>query len=56
MFQGFGDYEKYPNLSENEVSTLKAIAKHLYTSTQSELDKAISRWDELENLERDLNQ
>ena len=23
---------------------------------QSELDKAISRWDELENLERDLNQ
>ena len=34
--------EKYPKLSENEVSALKAIAKHLYTSTQSELDKAFS--------------
>tara|TARA_B110000858_G_C17594116_1_gene377051 strand:- start:99 stop:647 length:549 start_codon:yes stop_codon:yes gene_type:complete len=32
--------EKYPNLSENEMSALKAIAKHLYSSTQSELDKA----------------
>jgi len=34
--------EKYPNLSENELSCLKAIARHLYTSTQSEFDKAFS--------------
>tara|TARA_B100000787_G_C16180779_1_gene291678 strand:+ start:197 stop:748 length:552 start_codon:yes stop_codon:yes gene_type:complete len=32
--------EKYPKLSENEISALKAIAKHLYSSTQGELDKA----------------
>lgn len=34
--------EKYPNLSENEISALKAIANHLYSSTQGELEKAFS--------------
>jgi len=32
--------EKYPNFSEDELSVLKVISKHLYSSTQNELDKA----------------
>jgi hypothetical protein len=32
--------QNYPNLTKDEMAALKAITNHLYSSTQTELDKA----------------
>ena len=40
--------EDYPKLTEDEVSSLKVIASHLYRSTRSELDKSLDLYEAID--------
>ena len=40
--------EKYPELTDDEINSLRAVAKSLYERTSSELDKSISLFKEID--------
>ena len=44
-------FENYPNLTEDEKNALKAICEHLYSSTKTELDKALELY---KNIDKTL--
>ena len=41
--------EDYPNLTDDEISSLRAVASHLYNSTKTELDKSLELYKEIDS-------
>jgi len=40
--------ENYPNLTEDEMNALRAICKHLYSSTKAELEKSLDLYKDID--------